>query len=102
MDPLTKLSDAARDLAREVARRRMAEAFAVPDEAARQAVGARLAAAVARHRQAVSAETWATFEEALAEAVRTGESDALTDAVDAVEAERRVRRAAAAEESQDS
>jgi hypothetical protein len=88
MDPLSRLSDAAREMRREVTRRRVAAAFAVPDAEARAVVGEKLAGAVAKHREMVGAETWARFEVALAEAVATGECEALTDAIDALEAER--------------
>ena len=98
MDPLTKLSDAARQMSREVSRRRMEAAFASPDEAERRSVGDRLAGAVAKHRATATIETWQRFEVALEQAMATGECDALTDAFDALEAERLAAKAAAAGE----
>jgi hypothetical protein len=85
-DLLAELSDAAREVRREVTRRKVAEAFAAPEVASREEARARLVGAVARQRSAVGEALWARLEGALDVAVATGEVAALTEALDAMEA----------------
>lgn len=85
MSSIDAVQRAFAETAREVARRRMVEAFSDPSEEARRALGARFLARMERRREAMGPALWAQLEAGLEGAMATGDCAALTEAVDAIE-----------------